>query len=72
MTAPRKHYVGGQPHIQPAPRPRPKIKDVAAAQQNHVNRAKPPTIDTPPWERTGQMADTAASYAALSALEAGK
>jgi len=59
MTASRKHHISGQPHIQPAPRPRPKIKDVAAAQQNHVNRAKPATIPTPPWEAETPSPDAA-------------
>lgn len=50
MTATPKHHISGQPHIQPAPRPRSKLTDIATAQKNHVNRAKPATIPTPPWE----------------------
>lgn len=57
MTVVNKRVLKGLPHIQPPPVTRPKIKDVAIAQAKHVKRAKPPTIDTPPWEKESKSND---------------
>lgn len=53
MTVQKKSHLVGQPHIQPPARRLPKKTVLGIAQSLSIRRkdAKPPTIDTPPWEK---------------------
>ncbi|WP_162559548.1 hypothetical protein [Tritonibacter mobilis] len=53
MPVERKNFVEGQSHLQPPARRLPKKTVLGIAQSLSIRRkdAKPPTIDTPPWEK---------------------
>lgn len=53
MTVQKKSHLVGQPHVQPPPRRLSKKTVLGIAQSVSIRRkdAKPPTIDTPPWEK---------------------